>query len=81
MNVELETKFKTDIRKIIGKNIKKFRKEKGISVMQLSEILNITPEYLKRIEAPNDPRKNCSLMLLYKLSLILEHSMDDFIKE
>lgn len=49
--------------------------------MDLAEILDVSPEYLKRIESPNDDKKSCSLTLLYKLSLIFEKKLDDFLQE
>ena len=73
--------YNKDFKKIICKNIKKFRKEKEIRLMELAELLDVSPEYLKRIEAPNDDKKTCSLTLLYKLSLIFDKKLDDFLKD
>ncbi len=47
--------------------------------MDLAEMLEVSPEYLKRIESPNDDKKTCSLTLLYKLSLIFNKKLDDFL--
>ena len=47
--------------------------------MDLAELLGVTPEYLKRIESPNDDKKNCSLTLLYKISIIFNNKLDDFL--
>lgn len=71
--------FNKDFRIVIAKNIKKFRKEQEIRLMDLAEILDVSPEYLKRLESSNDEKKNCSLTLLYKLSLIFDKKMDDFL--
>lgn len=73
--------YNKHFKKIICRNIKKFRKEKGIRLMDLAEMLDVSPEYLKRIESPNDDRKTCSLTLVYKLSLIFDKKMDDFFEE
>ena len=73
--------FNPEYKKIICKNIKKYRKEKRIRLMDLSEMLDVTPDYLKRLESPSDERKTCSLTLLYKLSLILDKKIDDFFKD
>ena len=73
--------FNKDFKKVICRNIKKFRKEKEIRLMDLAEMLDVSPEYLKRIEAPNDDKKTCSLTLLYKLSLIFDKKLDDFLKD
>lgn len=72
-------KFNPEFKAIICHNIKVYRKEKGIRLMDLAEILDVSPEYLKRIESPNDPKKNCSLTLLYKISVILNKKLDDFL--
>mgnify|MGYP002644279548 CR=1 FL=1 len=72
-------KYNPEFKAIICNNIKNFRKEKGMRLMDLAEILDISPEYLKRIESPNDEKKNCSLSLLYKISIILDKKLDDFL--
>lgn len=73
--------FNADFKKIVCFNIRRYRKESGMSVMQVSEIIGVTPEYFKRIESLNDPRKNCSLTLLYKLAILFNKSLDDFFIE
>jgi len=72
-------KYNPEFKAIICNNIKNFRKEKGMRLMDLAEILDISPEYLKRIESPNDEKKSCSLSLLYKISIILDKKLDDFL--
>lgn len=73
--------FNSNFKKVVCYNIRKYRKESGMSVMQVSEIIGVTPEYFKRIESLNDPRKNCSLTLLYKLSILFNKKIDDFFIE
>lgn len=73
--------FNSDFKKVVCYNIRRYRKESGMSVMQVSEIIGVTPEYFKRIESLNDPRKNCSLTLLYKLSILFNKKLDDFFLE
>ena len=72
-------KYNPEFKAIICNNIKNFRKEKGMRLMDLAEILDISSQYLKRIESPNDEKKNCSLSLLYKISIILDKKLDDFL--
>lgn len=71
--------YDKDFKKKISYNIKVYRREKNIRLMDLAEILDVSPEYLKRIESPNDDKKNCSLSLLYKLSIVLDKKLDDFL--
>ncbi len=72
--------YNENIKVIICKNIKKYRKFKGMSIMVLAEKIDVSVEYLKRIEAPND-RNNISLISLYKISIALGVRIDKFFKE
>ena len=60
--------------------IKKYRNEKGVRLMDLAEILDVSVNHLKRIESTND-RNNISLMTLYKISIILGVRIDKFFEE
>ncbi len=77
--IEKYDNFNPEFKAIICNNIKVYRKEKGVRLMDLAEILDVSPEYLKRIESPNDTNKNCSLSLLYKISIILDKKLDEFL--
>ena len=76
-----EYKYDENFKLTICKNIRKFRKDSGMSVLRVSELVDVTPEYFKRIESINDPRKSCSLKMLYKLSIIFDKKLDDFLKD
>ena len=70
-----------DYMPIIYRNIKKFRKESGISLSNVAEILDMSYDYLRRIESENDLEKTCSLKLLIKFSILYKKTLDDFLKE
>ena len=74
--------FDPNIKATICQNIKKYRNEKGIRLMDLAEAMGIFPkeEYGARIESPTD-RNNISLMLLYKISKVLDVRIDKFFEE
>ena len=72
--------FDQNIKAIICQNIKKYRNIKNVSLMDLAEAVDVTPEHLKRIESVND-RNNISLITLYKISIVLNVSIDKFFKE
>lgn len=72
--------FDPNIKNIICQNIRKYRKEKNIRIMDLAEAVGVTPDHLKRIESPND-RNNISLMCLYKISIVLGVGIDKFFEE
>lgn len=72
--------FDPNIKAVICQNIKKYRNIKNVSLMDLAEAVDVTPEHLKRIESVND-RNNISLITLYKISVVLNVSIDKFFKE
>ena len=72
--------FDPNIKAIICQNIKKYRNIKKVSLMDLAEAVDVTPEHLKRIESIND-RNNISLITLYKISVVLNISIDKFFQE
>ncbi len=72
--------YNENIKTIICKNIKKYRNQKGISLANLAEKIDVSVDHLKRIEAPND-RNNISLITLYKISIVLGIRIDKFFEE
>lgn len=72
--------FNENIKDVICQNIKKYRNEKGVRLMDLAEKLDVSVNHLKRIESAND-RNNISLMTLYKISIILGVRIDKFFEE
>jgi len=66
---------------IIYHNIKKFRKESGLSLMDIAEKFDFTYDCLRRIESKNDLIKTCSLKLIIKYSILFNRPLDDFLKE
>ena len=74
------SEFNENIKSIICKNIKKYRNENGVRLMDLADKLDLSVNHLKRIESSND-RNNISLMTLYKISIILGVRIDKFFEE
>ncbi len=72
--------FNENIKAVICQNIKKYRNERGVRLMDLAEILDLSVEHLKRIESAKD-RNNISLVTLYKISIILGVRIDKFFEE
>lgn len=60
----------------LGKRIGFFRNKKGLSQEQLSEILNLSREYITRIETN---RRNPSLDILVDIANALGVSVDDLL--
>ncbi len=78
--MEQYSEFNENIKSIICKNIKKYRNEKGVRLMNLADKLDLSVNHLKRIESSND-RNNILLMTLYKISIILGVRIDKFFEE
>ena len=56
-------------------NIKKYRKEKGMTLKELAEIINISVGYLCHLEKGS--RKNPSCELMEDIAKALNHSIED----
>ena len=75
-----EYNFNKNIKSVICQNIKKYRNEKNVRLMDLAEAVDVTPDHLKRIESEND-RNNISLTTLYQISIVLDVSIEKFFEE
>lgn len=53
----------------VGKNIKKYRKELGITQRELAERCNFSETFIRNLE--NDSWQTCSLNSLYLISKVL----------
>ncbi len=74
--IEDET-FKETVKAIICQNIKKYRNEKGVRLMDLADKLDLSVNHLKRIESEND-RNNVSIPTLCKISILLDVPIGNF---
>lgn len=73
-------KFNENILSVISSNIRKYRIEKGITQEQLAVDIGMSYDYLRRIESQN-AKEGISLMSLYKISVVLDVTMDKFFEE
>lgn len=64
----------------IRRNIKKYRKEKGMSASKLSEKVGVSHDFIRQIESEKTAY-NCSFKTFYKISVVLGVKMDDLIQE
>ena len=65
---------------IIRRNIKKYRKEKGLTSAQLAEMVDLSHDFIRQIESEK-ARYNFSVETLYKISVALDVSLDKFIEQ
>ena len=59
----------------IRRNIRKYRKEKGITSAQLAEMTGLSHDFIRQIQS-DKIRYNFSVETFYKISLALDVSMD-----
>ena len=64
---------------IVCKNIKKYRTQCGLTQQSLSEKIEISHEYLRQLESVKG-QKDFTFYTLYKIALVLEVPIDDFMK-
>ena len=72
--------YKTNIYDIIRRNIKKYRKEKGLTSAQLAEMVDLTHDFIRQIESEK-VAYNFSVDTFYRISVALGVSLDDLIQE
>ena len=69
------TEQSNSIYDIIRKNIRKYRKEKGITSAQLAEMTGLSHDFIRQIQS-DKTRYNFSVETFYKISVALDVSMD-----
>lgn len=75
-----KVKFDNDIYNTIRKNIKKYRKEKGITAAELAKMVELSHDFIRQIESEK-VKANFSLDTFYRISVVLNVSLDDLIKK
>lgn len=75
-----ELKFNPDIYNTIRKNIKKYRKEKGLTSARLAELVDLSHDFIRQIESEKTAY-NFSVDTFYRISVALDVKLDDLIQE
>lgn len=75
-----ELKFNPSIYDTIRKNIKKYRKEKGMTSAQLAELVDLSHDFIRQIESEKTAY-NFSVDTFYRISVALDVKLDDLIQE
>ena len=76
MQSVVDFKTKEDVQYIVGSNVRKVCKEKEVNLMEFSEEIDISYEYLRHIVSPGG-QKALSFYSMYKIAKVLGVSMDD----
>ena len=72
----MKFKSKDDVQYIVGTNVRKVCKGKEINMMELSEEINISYEYLRHIVSLGG-QKSLSFYSMYKIAKVLGITMDE----
>lgn len=70
--------FDTDIYNTIRRNIKKYRKEKGLTAAELAEMIGRSHDFIRQIESEK-VAYNFSVETFYRISVALDVSLDKLI--
>ena len=76
----MNAKYDYDIYNTIRKNIRKYRKEKGITSAELAEMVNLSHDFIRQIQS-DKAGYNFSVETLYKISVALDVPLDKFIEK
>jgi transcriptional regulator with XRE-family HTH domain len=66
-----------DMRKLVGRNVKRIRQEKGLTQEQLAEISGFSQQYISGLE---QGRRNPTIVSLYELATALEVSHMELVR-
>ena len=75
-----EFKFNDNIMEVISKNIKKYRTIAGITQEQLALDIGKSYDFTRRLEFKKG-KIGCSIKTLYKISVVLNTSIEKFFEE
>ena len=67
--------FDNDIYGTIRRNIRKYRKEKGITSAQLAEMVGLSHDFIRQIQS-DKASYNFSVDTFYKIAIALDVGMD-----
>lgn len=75
-----QLQFDENIYDTIRRNIKKYRKEKGLTSAQLAEMVDLSHDFIRQIESEK-VGYNFSVETFYKISVALGVSLDKMIEK
>lgn len=76
-NINYNIEFDNDIYNTIRQNIKRYRKEKGITSAELAEMTGLTHDFIRQLQSNSKKTYNFSVETFYKISVALDVSMDE----
>ncbi len=73
--------FDNNIYDTIRQNIRRYRKEKGITSAELAEMTGLSHDFIRQLQSNSKHTYNFSVETFYKISVALDVSMDELIKK
>lgn len=73
--------FDNDIYGTIRKNIRRYRKEKGMTSAELAELTELSHDFIRQLQSNSKKTYNFSVETFYKISVALDVSMDSLIQK
>ncbi len=81
MSSNKSIEFDNNIYDTIRKNIRKYRKEKGITSAELAEITGLSHDFIRQLQSNSKKTYNFSVETFYKISVALDTGMDKLIEK
>jgi transcriptional regulator with XRE-family HTH domain len=66
-----------DMRRLVGRNVKRFREQKGLTQEQLADLSGFSQQYISSLEQGH---RNPTVITLYELAIALGVSHVDLVK-
>lgn len=73
--------FDNDIYNTIRHNIKRYRKEKGITSAELADLTGLSHDFIRQLQSNSKKTYNFSVETFYKISVALNVSLDKLIEK
>ena len=80
-NLDKKLDFDNDIYNTIRQNIRKYRKEKGITSAELAEMTGLSHDFIRQLQSNSKKTYNFSVETFYKISVALDVGMDKLIEK
>lgn len=75
-----EIEFDNNIYNTIRENIKKYRKEIGMTSAELAELTGLSHDFIRQLQSNSKKVYNFSVETFYKISVVMNVSMDKLIE-
>ncbi len=80
-NDKNKIEFDSDIYNTIRQNIKRYRKEKGITSAELADLTGLSHDFIRQLQSNSKKTYNFSVETFYKISVALNVSLDKLIQK